>query len=304
MTLKEDLEYVSESIGYLYAPSSHHTTTRIIPAARLFSENHKNRLSHGKPVLKRKIHELQHTKNMIIKSHLPYASRKDMKLQDIRLKYNLPYITRGEMKLQDTIMHREYIKVQSTIIWNFRAILDRIGELDRPGSFMDIYIKNGPICTTKPDELKRSAPRENQERYRREKHRWLKDNRKGYKALRNIQSHVHEIYFASSQINVLFDVYHKYLNMYGNMQSEKLDAIYRISNWICTRYSLIEQHLKLAVKCKGSENKDFHISLQEWRNNQNYKYLKSFLLKKYVGFHNKNIQNKYLSQINMTNKHL
>ena len=79
MTLKEDLEYVSESIGYLYAPSSHHTTTRIIPAARLFSDNHKNRLSHGKPVLKRKIHELQQAKNMILKTHIPYSKHPDLR---------------------------------------------------------------------------------------------------------------------------------------------------------------------------------------------------------------------------------
>jgi hypothetical protein len=303
MSLKEDLEHVSESIGYLYAPGGHHTTTRFISAARLFSENHKNRLSHGKPVLKSKVNELQKTKNIILKNHVPYVSRRDMNLQDVRITHNLPYISRRDLKLQDTFMHSEFMKVQSTIIWNFRAILDRIGELDRPGSFMEIYIKNGPICSSKPDEPKRGAPREYQERYSREKKRWMEDNRKGYKALRNLQSHVHQIYFASSQMDVLFEIYRKYLNMYGDNQTT-LDAICRISKWIHTRYSILEQRIKLAMKCKGSENNDFHIFLQGWRNNSSYKYLKSFLLKKYIGFYNKSIQSKYLAHINMTNKHL
>jgi hypothetical protein len=302
MTLKEDLENVSRIIGYLYTPGSHHTTTRVIPAARLFSNGHKNRLSHGKPVLKRKINELQKTKKMILKEHLPRS--KNMKLLDVRLKYNLPYIHRRELKLHDTLMAQEFTKVQSVIIWNFRSILDRIGELDRPGSFMDIYMKNGPICSTKPIELERGESIEKQILYRDEKKRWLKDNKKGFAALRNLETHVHQIYFASNQMDVLFDVYQTYLDLYGQKSSGIFDAIRRISKWIHDRYFMLEQHLKIAIKCNATENAMFHVSLQDWRKNKNYKLLKSFLLKKYIGFYNKNEQLLYLGQINSTNKHL
>jgi len=302
MTLKEDLDYISNNIDYLYAPGSHHTTIRIIPAARLYSMKHKNKLSHGKPVLNKKIHELQQAKNMILKTHIPYS--KNMKLLDVRLKYNLPFIARRDLKTQNTFLHNEFTKVQSVIVWNFRSILDRIGELDRPGSFMDIYIKNGPICISKPTILEKGASTEKQNEYKKNKKKWIEDNKKGYESLRNLESHVHQIWYASSKMYVLFDIYQKYLYMYGQETSEKINTIYRISKWIHDRYSLLEQQLKFAVKCQAPENKAFYISLQEWRTNKFYKYLISFLLKKYVGFYNQNEQNKYLSQINMTNKYL
>ncbi|AAC96611.1 hypothetical protein PBCV1_A243R [Paramecium bursaria Chlorella virus 1] len=302
MTLKEDLENVSHNIGYLYTPGSHHTTTRIIPATRLFSNVHKNRLSHGKNVLKTKLNELQKTKKMILKEHLP--RNRNMKLLDVRLKYNLPYIYRRELKLHDTLMAREFEKVQSVIVWNFRAILDRIGELDRPGSFMDIYIKNGPICSTKPMKLERGESVEKKVAYRDEKKRWEKDNKKGFAALRNLEIHVHQIYFASKQMDVLFNIYQTYLDLYGQKRSDKFNDIYRISKWICDRYTILENHLKIATKCNATENALFHETLQVWGTNKNYKLLKSFLLKKYVGFYNKNEQLRYLEQINSVNKHL
>lgn len=302
MTLKEDLESVSRNICYLYAPGSHHTTTRIIPAARLFQTGHSNRLSHGKNVLKKKINELQKTKKMLFKEHMPRS--KNMKLLDVRLKYNLPYLHRRELKIHDKLMAQEITKIESVIVWNLRSILDRIGELDRPGSFMDIYIKNGPICSTKPMELERGESKEKQNLYREEKKRWLKDNKEGFAALRNLETHIHEIYFASKQMDELFHVYQAYLDLHGRKISGKIDAIRRISKWIYDRYSILEQHIKIAKKCNATENAMFHMSLQSWRTNANYTFLKSFLLKKYVGFYHKKEQLRYLDQINLTNKHL
>jgi hypothetical protein len=276
---KEDLELASTSIGYLYTPGSHHTTTRVVPAARLFTQGHKNRLSHGKPVLKKLIHEIQQSKNMIKNSRVIYKD----------------------------FAQEQYHKICAVIVWNFRSILDRIGELDRPGSFMDLYLKNGPICVRRPVQPPRQwSTREEQILYKQKKNAWLADHKKGYKLLKQLRSHVHEISFASGEMETLHDLYStfEYKGLLGCRQFGHVEAIRRLAKWIHSRFSLLENGLKSAEKCVPPQNIEFHTDLQKWRNNANYKYLKSFLLKKYIGFYNKNEQQKYLEQINRVNSKL
>jgi hypothetical protein len=266
-------------MGYLYAPGSHHTTTRIIPAARLFAKDHKDRKSHGKLEVKKLLHELRQMKNMINRSTI----------------------------IDKKLVWEHYSKLCSVMVWNMRSILDRIGELDRPGSFMDMYIKNGPICGRKPIPPRKGASRDTQLAYKRAKELWMFDNKKGYKLLKNLRTHVHEITFASGEMESLFDLYttFEYRGLVvGCIQMRDIDAIRRIATWIHARFTILESDLKTAEKCGSHQNVLFHENIQKWRLAPNYKYLKSFLLKKYVGFYNENEQNEYLDRINQTNSYL
>ena len=275
MTFTDDLNIVTSHVGYLHAPGSHHTTTRIVPAARLFQSGHKNRLSHGKPVIKRLLHEIRQEKNRLVRSR---------------------YIDKVAVRaLHD--------KICATMKWNLRGLLDRIGELDRPGSFLITYIQHGPICSRKPEQPVRGASKEIQIQYKKEKDAWTKDDKKGLKLLKNVQTHIHEITFASWEMNSLVELYRtlEYKNLSGCIEWKVAETIARVSKWIHERFLLLEINIKDAVRCTTyTQNSSFHEYLQTWRKNKTYIALKAFLLKKYIGFYNKNEQEQYLHKINKT----
>jgi hypothetical protein len=279
MTFKDDLKIVSEEIGYLFAPGSHHTTTKIIPASRLFNEGFKDRLSHGKPTIKRKLNDIRRDKNILFRKYHP-----------------------NQGSLEEQIS-----RVCALMIWNIRGIFDRIGELDRPGSFMDTYLNYGPVCARKPDPVPRGAPRYEQNLYKQKKNVWEADSKRGYKLLKNLRTHVHEITFASDRWSEMYIIYTdlRTKSVFIGMQQYKIDAIGRISKWIHSRFSMLEREINEAERCVLEQNVLFHGTfLPSWRNNSNYKFLKFFLLSKYVGHYNKNEQRKYLQKINDSNRYL